>query len=93
MDRLLAAGIPIVEHLTNLVGRPASGSRFTAVPLAVPIARLGYAHWFFGNLYEAVVNVPELLATAPGVANGHGTSRAVFRRGSPVPYYLPAAST
>ena len=29
---LLAAGIPIVEHLTNLVALPASGFRFSAVP-------------------------------------------------------------
>jgi kynurenine formamidase/predicted enzyme related to lactoylglutathione lyase len=29
---LLAAGIPIVEHLTNLAGLPAQGARFTAVP-------------------------------------------------------------
>jgi arylformamidase len=29
---LLAAGIPIVEHLTNLAGLPVQGARFTAVP-------------------------------------------------------------
>ncbi|BCY05301.1 cyclase family protein [Actinoplanes sp. L3-i22] len=29
---LLAAGIPIVEHLTNLVAVPDTGARFTAVP-------------------------------------------------------------
>ena len=29
---LLAAGIPIVEHLTNLGAVPARGARFTAVP-------------------------------------------------------------
>ena len=29
---LLAAGIPIVEHMTNLSGLPDSGFRFTAVP-------------------------------------------------------------
>ncbi|MGH3500038.1 MAG: cyclase family protein [Nocardioidaceae bacterium] len=32
---LLAAGIPVVEHLTNLAALPASGARFTAVPPAV----------------------------------------------------------
>lgn len=32
---LLAAGIPVVEHLTNLDALPASGSTFTAVPAAV----------------------------------------------------------
>jgi kynurenine formamidase len=30
---LLAAGIPIVEHLTNLVEVPVDGARFTAVPV------------------------------------------------------------
>lgn len=32
---LLAAGIPIVEHLTNLTDLPATGARFTAVPPAM----------------------------------------------------------
>ena len=36
---LLAAGIPIVEHLTNLESLPVSGGHFTAVP--VKIAGLG----------------------------------------------------
>jgi len=30
---LLAAGIPIVEHLTNLVAVPVDGARFSAVPV------------------------------------------------------------
>jgi len=33
--RLLAAGIPIIEHLTNLGSLPAEGFRFTAVPAPV----------------------------------------------------------
>ncbi|MDO8362159.1 MAG: cyclase family protein [Actinomycetota bacterium] len=36
---LLAAGIPIVEHLTNLAALPSTGARFTAVP--IKIAGLG----------------------------------------------------
>lgn len=32
---LLAAGIPVVEHLTNLDALPSSGAMFTAVPPAV----------------------------------------------------------
>jgi len=32
---LLAAGIPIVEHLTGLADLPTTGARFTAVPPAV----------------------------------------------------------
>ena len=31
-SRLLAAGIPIVEHLTGLESLPPTGARFTAVP-------------------------------------------------------------
>ena len=32
---LLAAGIPVAEHLTNLGALPASGFRFYAVPVKV----------------------------------------------------------
>jgi arylformamidase len=31
-SQLLAAGIPVVEHLTNLAAVPPTGARFTAVP-------------------------------------------------------------
>jgi len=33
--QLLAAGIPIVEHMTNLAGVPARGARFFAVPVKI----------------------------------------------------------
>ena len=46
------------------------------------IARFGQAHWFFGNLYEAVVDVPRLVGDrAPGLLTS----------GSPARYYIPAA--
>ena len=32
---LLAAGIPVVEHLTGLDQLPPTGARFTAVPLRI----------------------------------------------------------
>jgi kynurenine formamidase len=38
-SRLLAAGIPIVEHLTGLADVPATGATFTAIP--APVAGTG----------------------------------------------------
>jgi arylformamidase len=32
---LLAAGVPVCEHLTNLAALPAEGFRFSAVPVKV----------------------------------------------------------
>jgi hypothetical protein len=59
------------------------------VSTLLTIAQLGYAHWFFGNLYEAVVRVPDRLAKddEPGVADRRLAS--VLSAGSPVRYYLP----
>ncbi|MFE9747691.1 DUF1772 domain-containing protein [Saccharothrix saharensis] len=49
------------------------------------VARLGQAHWFFGNLYEAVVDMPRLLADArPNRPPG------LLTAGSPLRYYAPA---
>lgn len=46
------------------------------------IATVGHAHWFFGNLYEAVVDVPRLTGErAPGL----------LAPGSPARYFIPAA--
>src|SRR4051812_10430404 len=50
------------------------------------VAGLGQACWFFGNLYEAVVDLPQLLADAqprrrPGLVSP----------GSPLRYYAPIA--
>ncbi|WP_018603092.1 hypothetical protein [Mycobacterium sp. 155] len=54
-----------------------------ALPSAVTVARFGRAAWFFGNAYEAVVGVPQLIAGSrdrqPGILAG----------GSPAPYYAP----
>ncbi|HEX5118607.1 MAG TPA: anthrone oxygenase family protein [Pseudonocardiaceae bacterium] len=44
------------------------------------IARAGQAAWFFGNLYEAVVRVPDRLPPA----------ESVLGAGSPVRYYAAA---
>ncbi|WP_232667149.1 anthrone oxygenase family protein [Pseudonocardia sp. TRM90224] len=46
------------------------------------IARAANAHWFFGNLYEELVRMPDRLA------DEHDSGRA--RLPSPVRYYVPA---
>lgn len=50
------------------------------------VARVGQAHWFFGNLYEAMVDMPQLLADARAQR-----APGLLRPGSPVRYYIPAA--
>ena len=53
---------------------------------ALTLALLGHAHWFFGNLYEAVVRVPDrMLDEAVPAAQ----ATAVLRPGSPLRYYVP----
>ena len=48
-------------------------------------ARAGHAHWLFGNLYEAVVRVPDRLAEA----HDTGRSRGPLGPASPLRYYAP----
>lgn len=50
------------------------------------VAGLGQLHWFFGNVYEAVVDVPALLADAHP-----NREPRLLGAGSPLRYYLPAA--
>ena len=57
---------------------PRSRSRWAVV------ARLGLAWWFFGNLYESIVDVPQLLVDAQS-----GRARRILAPGSPVRYYAP----
>ena len=57
------------------------------------IAQLGYAQWLFGNIYEAVVKIPERLsreAISPDVRFDAGPA-SVLGPGSPVRYYAPVA--
>ena len=74
---------------SRATGRSSQRRRITASLLAV--AQLGHAHWFFGNLYEAIVKVPDRLAAAPDltVAGEPVTLKLLLRPGSPVRYYLP----
>ncbi len=57
------------------------------------IARLGYAQWLFGHIYEAVVKMPERLAleTVKADARLNGGTTSVLGPGSPVRYYTPVA--
>ncbi|HEU5389265.1 MAG TPA: anthrone oxygenase family protein [Streptosporangiaceae bacterium] len=57
------------------------------------IAQLGQAQWFFGNLYEAVVRIPERIAAESGshLRSERPSLSTLFRPGSPVRYYLPTA--
>jgi hypothetical protein len=50
------------------------------------VAGLGQVHWFFGNVYEAVVDMPQLLADAQP-----NREPQLLGAGSPLRYYLPAA--
>jgi hypothetical protein len=50
------------------------------------VAGLGQFHWFFGNVYEAVVDLPQLLVDA----QPHRVPR-LLGAGSPLRYYVPAA--
>jgi hypothetical protein len=52
------------------------------------LAQLGHAQWFFGNVYEAVVKIPELLSDSADATDR--PPRSVLGPGSPVRYYLPA---
>jgi hypothetical protein len=47
---------------------------------------LGQAAWFFGNLYEGLVGMPQLLADA-----GAAHDRGLLNAGSPVRYFAPVA--
>jgi Domain of unknown function (DUF1772) len=56
------------------------------------LAQLGRAHWFFGNLYEAVVRVPDHLAKPAGSAEADPELPelpTLFGKGSPVRYFVP----
>jgi hypothetical protein len=50
------------------------------------VAEIGQVHWFFGNLYEAAVDMPQLLADAQP-----NREPRLLGPGSPLRYYLPAA--
>ncbi|MEO3926801.1 anthrone oxygenase family protein [Micromonosporaceae bacterium B7E4] len=70
---------------------PPARQRLTKALLTV--AQFGQAQLFFGNLYEAVVKVPDRFAEHRDLAAAPGTTArraAVLRPGSPVRYFVPS---
>ncbi len=63
-----------------------AGRRARRTAALLDLAQLGQAQWFFGDLYEAVVKIPELLSNSAQQTH----ARSVLGPGSPVRYYLPA---
>lgn len=72
------------------MGDEAKGSlgRARVVATLLNVSKFGHAHWFFGNLYEAVVRVPHRLASEQ---QGRSGGASPLGRGSPVRYYAPGA--
>jgi Domain of unknown function (DUF1772) len=71
-----------------------SSRRLNLTVRMLELAQLGYAQWLFGNIYEAVVKIPERLAVEPRDAAPAGTdagSSSLLAPGSPLRYYAPVA--
>jgi hypothetical protein len=56
--------------------------------VSLDVAEFTHAHWFFGNLYEAVVKVPHRVAAAE---DSPELRRSALATGSPGRYYVPLA--
>ena len=54
------------------------------------LAQFAHAQWFFGNVYEAIVRVPERLADSVSDRIDRRPT-SLLGAGSPVRYYVPAA--
>ena len=58
--------------------------------MALTLARLSHAQWFFVNMYEAVVDMPDRIAEQHDSPN-RPARRGPLGRGSPARYHVPAA--
>ncbi|MGO4491768.1 hypothetical protein AB4Y86_06730 [Arthrobacter sp. 2YAF22_2] len=65
-----------------------SDRRGALVDRLLGVAEFTHAHWFFGNLYEAVAKIPDRVAAAEA---SPGLPRSPFGSGSPGRYYAPIA--
>lgn len=78
--------------MTRLAPRPSPRSALRRHRLTIALstlAQLGYAHGFFGNLYEAVVRIPHRLSGGHDPEGTDQRMQSLFSRGSPARYYLP----
>lgn len=64
-------------------------NRQKRVAVLLTIARIGYAHWFFGNLYEAVVRVPDRIMREAESGEGDRRRASLIGPATPVRYFLP----
>lgn len=70
------------------MGRVSSERRGVLTDRLLGGAEFSHAHWFFGNLYEALVKIPHRVASAE---ESPELSRSPFGAGSPGRYYAPIA--
>jgi hypothetical protein len=67
---------------------PRFGRRDLFADRLLGVTEFSHAHWFFGNLYEAVVKIPDRVAGSPA---SREFPRSAFGAGSPGRYYAPIA--
>jgi hypothetical protein len=65
-----------------------SDRRAVLVDRLLGVAEFSHAHWFFGNLYEALVKIPDRVAGSEATPD---LPRSPFGAGSPGRYYAPIA--
>lgn len=70
------------------MGQISSARRELIADRLLDIAEFSHAHWFFGNLYEALVKMPHRVAAAEASPE---LPRSPFGAGSPGRYYAPVA--
>jgi hypothetical protein len=70
------------------MGQTSSDRRDLLTDRLLGVAEYSHAHWFFGNLYEALVKIPHRIAAAEP---SRELPRSPFGAGSPGRYYAPIA--
>ncbi|MCZ9883773.1 DUF1772 domain-containing protein [Arthrobacter sp. B2a2-09] len=70
------------------MGQTSSDRRDVFADWLLGVAEFTHAHWFFGNLYEAIVKIPDRVAASEARRE---LPRTPFGAGSPGRYYAPIA--